>query len=123
MSCYVGSRLSFANMAIERHLNSLAARPVLHMLVRHLRSPDVEVGEPSAGRGAGVVVVALVVGAHPQVDPRQDVGSDVEVHEVVGRGRRPVAILQELPVLGEATELINNRIGPLTLTSPSCYHW
>ena len=106
-----------------RGTNSLAARPVPHLLVWHLRSPDVEVCEPSAGRGAGVVVVALVVGAHPQVDPRQDVGSDVEVHEVVSRGRRPVAILQELPVLGEATELIDNRIGPLTLTSPSCYHW
>ena len=70
-----------------RATNSLAARPVLHLLVRHLRSPDVEVGEASAGRGAGVVVVSLIVGAHPQVDPRQDVGSDDEVHEGVRRGR------------------------------------
>ena len=83
---------------MQKSKDSLAGRPVFHLLVRQLRSPNVEVGEPPAGRGASEVVVALVVGAHPEEDLGQDVGRDVQIDQVRVHFS-PVAALEELSVL------------------------
>ena len=69
-------------LVLQSMRNLLAGRPVLHVLVRELLDPHVEVGEPGAGGGAGVVVEALVVRAHAEEHLGQDVGGQVHLDEV-----------------------------------------